>query len=49
MSEIDKAAIYAVWKELNGKLPSSKIEGGAYSGHLLEAFIQALTKYRTKP
>jgi len=47
--EVDKAAAYAVWKERNGKLATAELDSSAFSGHQLEAFTQALTKYRTKP
>lgn len=47
--EVDKAAAYAVWKERNGKLATAELDSSAFKSHELEAFTQALAKYRTKP
>lgn len=47
--EVDKAAAYAVWKERNGNLATAELDSGAFKGHELEVFTQALAKYRTKP
>ncbi len=38
MIEVDKAAVYAVWKERNGHLATAETDGSAFKDHELEDF-----------